>query len=281
MSGLHRGAARRVAAGAAVTVTMSLLVGAGPADAVVKDLDGYGLASSGRGWIFQNIDGDGFGYGDATLVTTRVAEDAFDGGLVFWADGTAFWDEDAQGDYDRATNTMSVGPTTVGDLRVSRIETAQGAYIRSLVRVKNAGPTALDVPVSWNSDLGSDTLGVVNNSSAGTRTAFEKADRWVVTSQPDAVWGDDPTLAFVLFGKRAAVRTGTVTGAPEAGFLNIDLTVPVPAGASRYLLFFTEMHGTPKQATKSMAKYDVTGLSPTLLAGISKKVRSQVVNWKL
>lgn len=274
---------RVVVASVASAAVLSVVAGMGAADAAATSLDSGGLASGARAWGgFSNDVSGGFGYDDAALISSRYATDAYDTGLVLLIDGTAFWDEDNEGDFNSKTQTISVGPTTLSGLKVSRVDTAKGPFLRTLVRLKNPSTTAVTVNLSWNSNLGSDGSGVVNSSSSGDNHSFERSDRWMVTSDPTSNgWDEDPSDAFVYYGKNAAVRPSAVVATPDSGDVDVDYSVKVPAGKTKYLLFYAEIWDTPGHAKSSMAKYDKQGLSSKLLSGISSTVRSQVVNWKL
>ena len=90
-------------------------------------------------------------------------------------------------------------------------------------------------------------------------------------------------LTWVLFGKQAAVKTGAVVtalGNAQTCF-TIDFSLNVQAGKTRYLLFFTELHGTNSKARSPATRFDsVAGGSP-LLTGIKASVRSKIANWDL
>lgn len=280
---LRTGRGRRASVVAAAGgAALTLLAGAGVAHASVETVDSIGVVGDGRLWDFQNGNTSGFGISDGLLAKSRYSTDAFDGGLVLYVDGIPFYDTDDLGAYNSSKQTMSVGPETMGSLQVSRTEQAKGPYVRSLVRLKNTSGSTAKTSLRWYSDLGSDGSGVVNSSSSGKNGKLETSDRWFVTHAPeDTGYDDDPTVAFVLFGKKAPATSSEILQKPPSGYVDVELTVKVAPGKTRYLMFYTEMHSTPEQAKKSMAKYDKQGLSSSLLSGISKKVRGNIVNWKL
>lgn len=266
-------------AGAAVAVTAALALTAGAANAVVQDISTTLLQGHQRTWDLQS---SGFGISDGSMTYNRTGSDAFDGGLILNVDGTAFSDSDGMGDYDATNQSIKVGPESLSGLDVSRFEKAKGAWDRSLVRLHNPTGSAITTTLQWYSNLGSDSAGVVQSTSTGTSSTWGKDDRWMVTSEPGATAdGDDPVLAFVLAGKGAANTPTQIVDRPTSGSATLEYSVKVPAGQTRYLLFYTEMWDTPKHAKAGMAKYDERSLSSGLLAGISDKVRGQIVNWSL
>ncbi|HVM12021.1 MAG TPA: hypothetical protein VM638_06060, partial [Actinomycetota bacterium] len=93
----------------------------------------------------------------------------------------------------------------------------------------------------------------------------------------------DPALGHVFWGKNAAVKTAEVVNNPSGGSqcVTIRMRVTVPAGSTRYLLFFTEMSNSNGAAQTSISKFNTEGLSSSLLTGIKSSVRSKIVNWNL
>ncbi len=257
--------------------------------ATTRQIDNSGLEAASRAWDFYtrsdaSLVTQGFSPVEDGLLTSkrppRGASDGFDGGLLVDVDGTAFADGDGKGSFDAKANSFEVGPDLTGTtLKVARTETAKGPYLRSLVKLANPSASAFTATITWDSDLGSDNSESVQASSSGDKT-FTKADRWVISSETGANgFTDDPTLTFVLFGKRAQTKVSSVVNGPGSGFLTVEYEVKVPAHAARYLLFYTEMNVNPAQAKKSAGKYDQRSLSKGLLAGISEKVRKRILNW--
>ena len=67
---------------------------------------------------------------------------------------------------------------------------------------------------------------------------------------------------------------------PDAVIVGYD--VKIPAGYTRYLLFFAQMNnGTPGDAITEAAAFDPAGLSDELLDGIPGGVRDKILNWDL
>jgi hypothetical protein len=264
-------------------IMLAALIAAGSALAAAKPINGFGLISSGRSWDFSNTPGSQFSpVDDGQIVAGRFGDDAFDTGLVLSVAGSAFSVSDDVGDFNQRANSFVVGPELTGGLSVTRTETAKGPYLRSLIKLANPAATPFSGAVDWSSNLGSDSDEVTQESSSGDES-FTETDRWVVSSEPGAnEFGDDPTLTFVLYGKGADQRVDTVVNGPGTGAVDVEFAdVRVPAGGTRYLLFYTEMNPKPKPASNSAEKYDAAHLSDSLLAGISKKVRKRILNWNL
>lgn len=264
--------------GLAAVLTLAVLAPADHAHADPVPLDDIDLVGTGRTWDLEGTDGT-FGVGDGSISVTRLGSDAFDGGLQLGAGGTPFA---PRGTGEKVGNTVTVGPARLLALDVTRVETASGPYLRSLVKLRNPTSSRFSEFYTWTSDLGSDGDESTQASPAGRTTELTPRDRWVVTSESGKNGDDDdPTLAFVLSGKRASEPVAAVTSRPGSGTPEVEYHLDIPPRSTRYLLFFTEMHPNPATAVASMAKYDDADLSAALLAGLSRTVRRKIVNWDL
>jgi hypothetical protein len=213
--------------------------------------------------------------------------DGFDRGVVVLVDGDDYFDTDA-----RVTvkgESIATDPRTMSGLAVSRTDTAlrAGPVLRSLIKLKSS--SSATHTVTLDSNLGTDgsptaptTEGVRDTASGDT--TYTKADRWVVSSQPPPIVAyNDPALTHVLFGRSAATKPDAVVQGPGpgSGCLTVDFAVRIPAGKTRYLLFYTEMNPQPGVAASRAARYDHRDLSRALLDGIGRKTRGRIINWDL
>jgi hypothetical protein len=278
--GGHRNEARRVLIPA--LVALSVLIAAGVAQAVTRDINDSGLFGAGRAWDFTNDAGVFSPVDDGVLFAGRLGPDAFDGGLIVRVNGTDFVDGDGEGDFNTTTNAFAVGPDPTGALTVARTEVAKGPYLRSLIRLRNPSASPFTGTITWYSNVGADGAEVTQASSSGDQS-FTAADRWVVSSEPGANgFGDDPTVSFVLYGTGARERVDTVINGPGDGEITVDFeNLTIPGNGTRYLLFYTEMSASPQVATNAATKYNPRRLSPALLEGISRAARNQTLNWDL
>lgn len=281
---------KRRVVGIGVAVIAAGVGFASQAQALDETIAGYALGGAGREWDFENSTAFAVSEG-AIIEPGRVADDGFDSpSLAFevetggGAPGVTYKDPDGIGNYDRKHNSLTTSPATANGVTVSRVETAAGPYLRTLIKLQNSSSEDLDRIARWTADYGSDGAEEIQSSSSGDREA-DKKDRWFVTGETGANdFDDDPTLAFVLFGPGVDGKKDLnyiplqVAG---AGKLTVFMDFTVPARSSRYLMFFTEMHGNPKDAKKSMGKFDQKHLSKGLLDGISKKTQKQILNWDL
>jgi hypothetical protein len=208
----------------------------------------------------------------------KERSDAFDGGAVLGVDGSGFDDPNDLSPF--GTNTYSTGPSDLGTTRVWRTDRAlqKSSTLQSLITLRNTDSSSgHTITVEWDSNLGSDGFESVHGSSSGD-TNYALGDRWVVSSDSSQ---SDPVLTFVLFGRHAAEQTDTIVNAPGSGCMTATFSVHLAAGATKYMLFFTEMNGSNKQARKSAGKFDSVAAGDPILKGISTKVQHKIANWDL
>jgi hypothetical protein len=208
-----------------------------------------------------------------------VNGDAFDGGLVMIVDGKGFVDGDDTGNH--VGEQLTVGPLAVHGVNVLRQDRAIGKFLRSLIRFTNTRGSAQVLNVYFDSDLGSDGLGAIRDTSSGD-VQVTSADRWFITSDA-AGTPDDPVITFVSHGRGSIASPGD-TPLFAAGGTDCMLThwrIRVPAHRVRYLLTFTELNPSNVSAVNGSGKYNDRNLNATMLDGIGATARARVVNWDL
>jgi hypothetical protein len=216
--------------------------------------------------------------------------DSFDGGLFILVDGKTFNDKDGIG--TKSHQQLTVGPTRMSGLKVTRVDTAfkSSPTLRSLVMLKNPKSTAVQLPILWDSGLGSDTGTLVQATSSGNKK-FTLKDRWFVSADSNSS-PSDPPVTMVMYGQGIVQKPSAVVnapGGPAHGPLTADPTgcvtekyvIDVPANSTRSLLFFTQMHDTNGHAKHAAKKFDSLGPTNNLFDGLSAKVRNTIVNWNL
>ncbi len=211
--------------------------------------------------------------------------DAFDGGLNLSVNGTFFNVPDASGNLNG--QQLTVGPRSLDGLRVSRIDRALGTSptLRDLVKFRNPTSGGIAATIVLDTNLGANSATVVRSSSGDT--TFTKADRWVLTDDE----ATDPTVTHVYYGKQAMEKIVGVQeapgGVPGNDCIRVKFKITVPAGGTRYLLFFLQMHDSTDQgagyvASKNDAqKFNDPRLNENLLVGISGHTKAKVMNWDL
>jgi hypothetical protein len=254
-----------------VSVTGITLEGPGP-----SEWDASATASTGCAQT---------GFTPVTDGSYRNKSDAFDNALVLAIDGTSF--DDADGEVPGAPlaseTIVTADNSTFPALQVQRWDRVlpTSDTLRTLVRFRNTDTSPQSLTIEWDSDLGSDSGTAVRGSSSGN-ALYEQGDRWAVSSDDPTAPGD-PVLTWALFGKHAAVQTSTVvTGLGNAQTcFTIDFSLSVPAGGVRYLMFFTELHGTNAKALSTATRFNSVAAGSPLLTGIKASVRAKISNWDL
>jgi hypothetical protein len=185
-----------------------------------------------------------------------------------------------------------VGPTTIGDLVVTRTDAAlQGTpTLRTLIRLQNPTDRTVTRLITWDSAVGADDAEATRSSSARPYRATTSDDDWIVTSD-SATSPSDPPLTFAVYGPGdIRVDRRSVPWAPEdpdpsddsnEGCVVFRFRASVPAGQARYLVFFTEMRDSNDRAIATAARFGRAQLPDSLLEGISARVASRVLNWDL
>jgi len=279
---------KRVATGLAIAATVALIP-ASPVTAGTRSIvpaDGVVLEGAASTWDadLDSLACDQTGFTPVGDGTFKAKDDAFDNGLVMGVDGTGF--DDADGTIPGgplAKETIATSTNDFAPVQVHRWDRVlpKSDTLRTFVAFKNTAGTAQALTIEWDSDLGSDSSTEVRGSSSGD-SLYQKGDRWAVSSD-DPTNPGDPVVTFVLFGKGANEKTATVVqglGALQTCF-TIDFDISVPAGATRYLMFFTELHGKNGAAVTAARKFDNVGPASPLLVGITNAAKPKILNWNI
>jgi hypothetical protein len=215
------------------------------------------------------------------------AVDAFDGGLVLWvrkgSKRSPFEAPHHRG--IKKGSKLTVGPAKLRGLQVTRVEQAlqNGPILRSLIKLKNPGRHALRRTVIWDSDVGADEAERVRATSSHD-TTHRDGDRWLVFADAQGEPSDAPGT-LVLYGKGARVTTRVFNPVVDQdSCISFQAKVRVPAHATRYLLFFTEVHNggdTGLAAAINQAKRYNARSPKGVLKGIDADVKARILNWDL
>lgn len=218
--------------------------------------------------------------------------DAFDGGLHFFVNNSmmispATWDVQVDPTDPTLNRVLTSGPSNVGGLNTTVEYRAMPTQqvLRSTVYLSNPGASAVTVPFTVATNMGSDASTVVVGSSSGD-TSFTDADRWVATSD-DATTPGDPVNTHVLAGpgQIAAAPSGTsstVFDCSDTNGVRANYSVTIPAGATRGLMFLNELSGTNAGAVGAAARFNSNpAATDELLTGLSDAQRANIVNWRL
>jgi hypothetical protein len=278
---------RRPLAAALLSFAALALIGAGslPASATAISIGYYALTGPGPTTWDTAVDDSscsspGSGFSPAYDSTYGTHGDAFDDGLVLSINGTTYADGDDFADVNG--NTSSTYGGAYGSVVVSRVDTAlkSSPTLRDLVKFSNPTKSLKSLDVEIDTNVGSDTGTVLVATSSGDLTHTAN-DHWVISNDGTPSTGD-PVVTQVFSGKNG---TAAVTLSPglSAGTdcVSIHYAVKVPAGKSRYLLSFLQMHGSNKSAKSGAVPFNRLSSGSPLLSGIPAKVLPAIVNWHL
>jgi hypothetical protein len=292
MTGLRRKWGLALAVGATLTLV-------GTALAVQTPIEGV---------VLEGPDNATFTYGDGDRVCSAgtsstsggrqpfsvqdasndVGGDAFDGAMGLHKADNPFIDSDGIG--ERNAQQLRVGPEQLGRLKVRQTHRAlpTSQTLRALVKLKNPTNRELTPRVTFSHQYGSDSNTAVRATSTGN-LRFDRHDRWAVTSDDaDSAELGDPVVTTVNYGKGDVERTKLQLGpastdaaedkdAADCAVMSFDLRLP--AGSSRYLLFFLELGETNEGAIADASRYNDRKLDPALKNGLSGAVKRKVLNW--
>jgi hypothetical protein len=288
----------------ATTSTTTLAAGPDVKALAATPLD-VQVFAGGTAWVFTNSCGtdnglptggsDNSSPGLAIFdVTNSALTDAFDCGAMVWIGSTVVADDDGTVDVSPSGADEVVTPSTqtIAGLRVTDSYRlfASGDTARVLVKLENPTAFAVTMPVSYVSNFGSDASTVLAGSSSGGAT-FTTADRWIVTSDDPTAGGDLMNTAVFAGPGAAVLRPSSVSSTvfasstTDGALATFDVTVP--AGATRYLMFFQVVtgggNGTPNATAVAEAAVWNTDLAPgsPLLAGIPPADVTSILNWAI
>ena len=221
---------------------------------------------------------------DAQLDGPSPLGDTYDGGLCMMVADTGFAGPTS---VDLTGSTLTSGPIGMSGLDV----TYQYAFlntrpaVRALASFANPSTTAITVPVTFATNLGSDDRTITGASSSGD-AFLDATDRWAMTG------GDvDPTVVHVVAGPGNAPVVPSASGLGRKGagctvtttFLDemcTTFSVTVPAGATRRLMVVDELAVDPAAALPVAESYDARGtILNELTADLSPAAKAQIVNW--
>lgn len=279
----HRRLARATLASLSVLALAAL--GAVPASAFGLSIDSTLLTGPGpSAWdLSTGVSACSSSTGDSPIDDGQfqTRDDAFDDGMMISVNGSTYADSD--GIAAVSGNTADTWGGNYSGVTVSENITAlQNAPTeRLLVKFQNGGSKNKSLDVEMDTNLGSDTSTANVATSSGDKINT-LADRWVVSFDGDATAGD-PIVTQVLYGKNPAVKPNTLSSASGAAVdcETLHYAVKVPAGKTRYLLFFVQMHGTTKAAKKDAGAFNSVSSGSAALKGISKGALPEIVNWHL
>ncbi|MFL5331530.1 MAG: beta strand repeat-containing protein [Gemmataceae bacterium] len=248
----------------------------------------FNLPAGGATWNIANNGGafpispgqSGFAIVDAQLVGPPARSDAYDNAFMMAVNGTVYQDPD--GTVDLTGTTVTTDAVALSGLN-SWIEyyfDPSSATVRAVYNFSNPSAADISVDVQIGTNLGSDagTGSAISATSSGD-TTLDSADRWFVSSDNLA---HDPDLTFVRYGTGSVVTPATLKS-PLALQDNYEeqFSITVPAGQTRRIMVFGQLHQDSTTATTDAATFDsnATLTGSGLLSGLNTQQLSEIVNW--
>lgn len=277
------------------TIPIRNLIGAGASWAIRNDVGpDNGLPSGGTASAYHSGSGHllgspGFGVAEASLGSQI---NAFDGALLLFVNNQLFV-APATVDITGTTatggfSTMTAGVALSGLTITTQFHADQTLpVLRTFVSFANPTATAITLPVTLATNVGSDANTTVQASSSGDKL-FALNDRWVITD--DSPTGGALSNTHVLAGPgnprvlASSVSQTVFDYVPNSGTEGVlaNYTLTIPANSTRNLLFFNGVNQTSAEAESTAAIYsNLAALQGSrLLRGLTNQQLLNTVNWE-
>jgi hypothetical protein len=256
------------------------------------------LGGSGARWFFSNTNGvmegvtgfidrnvPGFAISDAD--GGGIPNPAIDSSGTVWINGLQFAVDDWQ--ITNGVLTTSEVVTAGVNVSVQHFALSSSSTLRSMIILRNPSASAVTINlVDWVFNEVGGTDNQVRATSSGDQV-FSNADRWLVASDSSGTEAYSVAVVGYLLQGAGAAETMTQTSrtvyrvsGPSSATVGMRATfdsIVVPAGATRRLLFFTQLTSTNADGLSA-----IVGLEGNLgcaLFDLSQTVRAEVVNWQL
>jgi hypothetical protein len=212
-------------------------------------------------------------------------DDAYDGAFMGFVDGVPV--PGSTPVITNTTTTYTAGPASLSGLQITvRYDSfASDPILRALFAFTNPIGAPVTVQFGLGNNVGSDTNTTIKGSASGDTVAGID-DSWITSDQGAFLADNDPVDTFVLFGNGAAVTPNSF--GPNCGVLGQptsfdDLgplyTVSIPAGSTKYLMFFGAIDTASEAAlTRGPSLVPIT-TSSAFVADLSPDVTCNIVNW--
>ena len=235
---------------------------------------------AGVSWRWESIGltEGGFGVDDA-LLFIPYHDDAYDG---FWnlTVDDAVYEPGAAGDSTSTAwgTTVSGAAVTLSGLTVTERLSAfcVSPTLRVLVTLTNPTGESITAVVKFAGNYGSDDDTTIEATSSGD-TSYTVADRWLITSDDN---DGDPINTVVWYGPGGPVATPTAASIVDD---DVDATfqVTVPAGATRHLMFFSQLDSSVSAAVSAATDFDSNAAlgAAGYLSGLTAEELTATLNW--
>jgi len=224
----------------------------------------------------------GFTVADAFL--DGLVADAYDFGQTVWIDDVQFM---AEGTTKVGARTVSAGPLSMSGLAVSVQYAAMEstATLRTLIGFSNPSGDDIVTKVQLSTNVTTDAQTFFGPTSSGDNN-FNIVDRWVMTRR-NVTPLLAPVITHVNRGVGGVVPTATSVSttsfqcpATQAQGITVTFDITVPAGETRYLLFFNSLAPSLAAAQATAKIFASPPPHGDLLFGLLPEQLLSILNWK-
>jgi hypothetical protein len=209
--------------------------------------------------------------------------DAYDFGHTVWVDDVQF---QASGALTVGSRTVTAGPVAMSglDVFVQYGSMTATPTLRTLIGFVNRGGAEITVKVQHSTNVSTDAQTFFGPTSSGDN-AFLGNDRWIITRR-----NVDPLLAPAITHVHRGVGTTDLVAtalaitsfacpATQTQGITVTYDVTVPAGETRYLLFFNSLSESVSAAVGAAEIFEDPSLGSDLLFGLLPEQLLEIVNW--
>jgi outer membrane autotransporter protein len=246
-------------------------------------------------WSNLGNQGDNlFGWSDATASNdgfVNVSDgDHFDDAMGVRIGGVAYGGDINAALVDGLKITLPSQSISGMNVQVQFLASNTSAVMRQLVTIQNPTGSDFNSTISWINNTGNDSSQVTIGTSSGD-LAQTIGDRWIATADHSDVnlVGTEANV-FVMYGPDAPAATTTSVamvenegsfGSADDEGLTATLAITVPAGETRYIMFFVGATVTGQEGLDLATAFDDTAsaIFQSLVSDLTADQVAQILNW--
>ncbi|MFG0248149.1 MAG: autotransporter outer membrane beta-barrel domain-containing protein [Phycisphaeraceae bacterium JB051] len=245
-------------------------------------------------WTELDDQGDGlFGWADATASSdgfSSTDSDHFDDAMGISLGGVAYGGDISAAIVDGTRITLPTQSINGMNVHVEFWASNTSPVMRQIIVIENPTETAFSSNIQWINNTGNDSS-QRNIGSSSNDLNHDTSDRWIATADTsDLNAPSSETNVWVMYGPNNPTSTTNMIamaesyssfgGAGDEG-LTATLPVDVPAGQTRYLMFFVIATPTGQEGLDLAVNFDDTNsaLFQSLVSDLSAQQLSLMLNW--
>lgn len=246
------------------------------------------VSEGGAQWeSIENDATDGFHINDAAFAGLS---DAYDSAFGIRVDGTVLNPGNAADQAEVIVSGSVVGTAISSSAQaISNLSVTQqflfyrdpvmgSPTVRILVGFTNSTNADINAAIELFGNLGSDGSTTTDATASGD-TTVDATDRWVVSNGDTS----DPVNTIVYFGPGAPTVTAAAITGQGSGNDDFQATynISVPAGQTRFLMFFAQLSVTISDAISSATVFDTVGslAATTLVCDLTPDIKAGILNF--